>query len=63
MQIRQLCNLSTLSVCLEPLEKTINLYESTKNKILTAEGILLLLCVLLPATTLLCQVRRSHHYD
>uniref|UniRef100_A0A3Q3WXN2 Ig-like domain-containing protein n=1 Tax=Mola mola TaxID=94237 RepID=A0A3Q3WXN2_MOLML len=41
----------------EPMEKTINLCEKTKNKILTAEGILLLLCVLLPATALLCQVR------
>uniref|UniRef100_A0A3Q3WQE7 Ig-like domain-containing protein n=1 Tax=Mola mola TaxID=94237 RepID=A0A3Q3WQE7_MOLML len=39
----------------EPMEKTINLCEKTKNKILTAEGILLLLCVLLPATALLCQ--------
>ena len=38
------------------MEKMINLCENTKNKILTAEGILLLLCVLLPATALLCQV-------
>ncbi|XP_036929666.1 B-cell antigen receptor complex-associated protein alpha chain isoform X2 [Acanthopagrus latus] len=42
----------------EPLEKTINLSEITKNKILTAEGILLLLCVLLPASTLLCQSKK-----
>lgn len=39
--------------------KTINLSENTKNKILTAEGILLLLCVLLPSATLLFKVR-SH---
>nr|QPF15780.1 Cd79a protein [Ceratias holboelli] len=42
----------------KPLEKTINLSEDTKNKILTAEGILLLLCVLLPATSLLYQSKR-----
>lgn len=37
----------------EPLKKTINLSESTKNKILIAEGFLLLLCVLLPSSILL----------
>uniref|UniRef100_A0A3B4WB39 CD79a molecule, immunoglobulin-associated alpha n=1 Tax=Seriola lalandi dorsalis TaxID=1841481 RepID=A0A3B4WB39_SERLL len=42
------------------LKKTINLRESTKNKILTAEGVLLLLCVVLPSTTLLFKVRQSH---
>ncbi|KAM8734315.1 B-cell antigen receptor complex-associated protein alpha chain [Acanthopagrus schlegelii] len=42
----------------KPLERTINLSEITKNKILTAEGILLLLCVLLPASTLLCQSKK-----
>ncbi|XP_049901924.1 B-cell antigen receptor complex-associated protein alpha chain [Epinephelus moara] len=35
------------------LEKTINIEESTKNKILMAEGVLLLLCVLVPSCTLL----------
>lgn len=58
-----LFHLWPLSARLEPLEKIINLSESTKNKILTAEGFLLLLCVLLPAATLICQVRRSHDYD
>uniref|UniRef100_A0AAV2MB69 Uncharacterized protein n=1 Tax=Knipowitschia caucasica TaxID=637954 RepID=A0AAV2MB69_KNICA len=37
----------------KPLEKTIQLSESVKNGILTAEGVLLLLCVLLPSVTLL----------
>ncbi|XP_030606405.1 B-cell antigen receptor complex-associated protein alpha chain [Archocentrus centrarchus] len=37
----------------EPLKKTINLSETTKNKILIAEGFLLLLCVLLPSSILL----------
>ncbi|XP_033979824.1 B-cell antigen receptor complex-associated protein alpha chain [Trematomus bernacchii] len=37
----------------KPMEKSINLSESTKNKILTAEGVLLLLCVLLPSISLL----------
>ncbi|KAM6994559.1 B-cell antigen receptor complex-associated protein alpha chain [Tautogolabrus adspersus] len=40
------------------LEKTINLNERTKNKILMAEGVLLLLCVILPAATLLFQSKR-----
>ncbi|XP_051263682.1 B-cell antigen receptor complex-associated protein alpha chain isoform X2 [Dicentrarchus labrax] len=39
----------------KPVKKAINLSENTKNKILTAEGILLLLCVLLPSVTLLRQ--------
>uniref|UniRef100_UPI0037E930C6 B-cell antigen receptor complex-associated protein alpha chain n=1 Tax=Semicossyphus pulcher TaxID=241346 RepID=UPI0037E930C6 len=42
----------------KPLEKTIDLSENTKNQILTAEGVLLLLCVLLPASTLLFQSKR-----
>ncbi|XP_073341774.1 B-cell antigen receptor complex-associated protein alpha chain [Pagrus major] len=47
----------------KPLEKTINLSEKTKNKILAAEGILLLLCVLLPATTLLCQSKKLNDLE
>ncbi|XP_013872710.1 B-cell antigen receptor complex-associated protein alpha chain [Austrofundulus limnaeus] len=35
------------------MEKMINLSESTKNTILTAEGILLLLCVIVPSATIL----------
>ncbi|TRY84528.1 hypothetical protein DNTS_001289 [Danionella cerebrum] len=41
-----------------PLQKTLNLSESVKNSILTAEGVLLLLCVLFPGTVLLCKTRR-----
>lgn len=48
-----------LFLCPEPMEKIIQLSESTKNKILTAEGVLLLLCVIVPSVNLLCQVRRS----
>ncbi|XP_071326355.1 B-cell antigen receptor complex-associated protein alpha chain [Trachinotus anak] len=47
----------------KPLEKTINLSESTKNKILTAEGILLLLCVVLPSASLLCKSKRVHELE
>ncbi|XP_008322193.2 B-cell antigen receptor complex-associated protein alpha chain [Cynoglossus semilaevis] len=42
----------------QPLKKRINLKETTKNSILTAEGILLLLCVLLPSATLLCKSKK-----
>ncbi|XP_044064720.1 B-cell antigen receptor complex-associated protein alpha chain [Siniperca chuatsi] len=47
----------------KPLDKTINLSESTKNKILTAEGILLLLCVILPSANLLCQSKRINQLE
>ncbi|CAJ1062628.1 B-cell antigen receptor complex-associated protein alpha chain [Xyrichtys novacula] len=47
----------------KPLEKTINLRESTKNKILTAEGVLLFLSVILPAATLLCKSKRLHELE
>ncbi|XP_067305749.1 B-cell antigen receptor complex-associated protein alpha chain [Pseudorasbora parva] len=39
----------------KPLEKTLNLSESVKNSIITAEGVLLLLVVLIPGTMLLCK--------
>ncbi|XP_074511041.1 B-cell antigen receptor complex-associated protein alpha chain [Sebastes fasciatus] len=42
----------------KPMEKTINLSESTKNKILTAEGVLLLLCVLVPSAAILFKSQR-----
>ncbi|XP_034553077.1 B-cell antigen receptor complex-associated protein alpha chain [Notolabrus celidotus] len=42
----------------KPLGKAIDIKESTKNKILTAEGVLLFLCVILPAATLLFQSKR-----
>lgn len=44
---------------LEPMEKTINLSESTKNAILITEGILLFLCVMGPSFLLLFKVRNS----
>ncbi|XP_068995124.1 B-cell antigen receptor complex-associated protein alpha chain [Embiotoca jacksoni] len=47
----------------KPLRKTINLSESTKNKILTAEGFLLLLCVLVPCATLLSKSKRLHELE
>lgn len=42
----------------KPLQKIINLSEGTKNAILTAEGVLLLLCVMVPSATLLCKSKR-----
>nr|AJG39040.1 B-cell antigen receptor complex-associated protein alpha chain [Lutjanus sanguineus] len=47
----------------KPLEKTINITENSKNKILTAEGILLFLCVILPAATLLCQSKKLNQLE
>ncbi|XP_077382416.1 B-cell antigen receptor complex-associated protein alpha chain [Festucalex cinctus] len=44
----------------EPLKKTINLSEKTKDNILMAEGFLLLLCVLVPSATLLCKSKQLH---
>ncbi|KAG7475050.1 B-cell antigen receptor complex-associated protein alpha chain [Solea senegalensis] len=46
-----------------PLKKTINLSESTKNKILTAEGFLLLLCMLLPTAGLLFKSKKLHELE
>ncbi|XP_026856965.2 B-cell antigen receptor complex-associated protein alpha chain [Electrophorus electricus] len=39
----------------KPMSKTLNISEQAKNSIITAEGVLLLLCVLLPGTLLLCK--------
>ncbi|XP_062841824.1 B-cell antigen receptor complex-associated protein alpha chain [Trichomycterus rosablanca] len=39
----------------EPMRKTLNISESAKNSIITAEGVLLLICVVLPGTLLLCK--------
>ncbi|XP_054636801.1 B-cell antigen receptor complex-associated protein alpha chain isoform X2 [Dunckerocampus dactyliophorus] len=44
----------------EPLEKTINLSEKTKNDILIAEGLLLFLCILVPSVTLLLKSKKLH---
>ncbi|KAM6935537.1 B-cell antigen receptor complex-associated protein alpha chain [Lycodopsis pacificus] len=47
----------------QPMKKTLNLSESTKNRILTAEGVLLLLCVLMPSVTLLFKSKRLHELE
>ncbi|XP_035018725.1 B-cell antigen receptor complex-associated protein alpha chain [Hippoglossus stenolepis] len=47
----------------EPLEKKLNLSESTKNKILTVEGVLLFLCVLLPSAALFCKSKKLHELE
>ncbi|XP_022053731.1 B-cell antigen receptor complex-associated protein alpha chain [Acanthochromis polyacanthus] len=44
----------------EPLDKTIDFDESTKNTILTVEGILLLMCVLVPSAILLFKSKTLH---
>ncbi|XP_054903923.1 B-cell antigen receptor complex-associated protein alpha chain [Poeciliopsis prolifica] len=46
-----------------PIEKTINLSESTKNKILTAEGVLLLLCVVIPSASLLFKSKKQNKLE
>ncbi|XP_058504112.1 B-cell antigen receptor complex-associated protein alpha chain [Solea solea] len=46
-----------------PLKKIINVSESTKNKILTAEGFLLLLCMLLPTAGLLFKSKKLHELE
>nr|ALG38203.1 CD79a [Epinephelus coioides] len=45
------------------MEKTINIEESTKNKILMAEGVLLLLCVLVPPCILLFKSKRLNQME
>lgn len=47
----------------KPMEKTINLRETTKNKILIAEGFLLILCVLVPLATLLHKSKRLNELE
>uniref|UniRef100_A0A3B4GBD7 CD79a molecule n=1 Tax=Pundamilia nyererei TaxID=303518 RepID=A0A3B4GBD7_9CICH len=51
-----------LRVYSECVCKTINLRETTKNKILIAEGFLLLLCVMLPSAILLFKVVPLHDF-
>lgn len=46
-----------------PMHKTLNLSESVKNSIITAEGVLLLLCVLIPGTMLLCKSKRLNELE
>ncbi|XP_005736228.1 B-cell antigen receptor complex-associated protein alpha chain [Pundamilia nyererei] len=47
----------------KPMEKTINLRETTKNKILIAEGFLLLLCVMLPSAILLFKSKKLNELE
>uniref|UniRef100_A0A3Q3ECU6 CD79a molecule, immunoglobulin-associated alpha n=1 Tax=Labrus bergylta TaxID=56723 RepID=A0A3Q3ECU6_9LABR len=47
----------------KPVEKIIDLSEGTKNKILMAEGVLLLFCVLLPSAILLYQSKRHNNLE
>ncbi|CAL8359408.1 unnamed protein product [Arctogadus glacialis] len=44
----------------KPMGKILNLSENVKNNILTAQGILLLLCVLLPGAKLLFKTKQIH---
>ncbi|KAK7886870.1 hypothetical protein WMY93_026491 [Mugilogobius chulae] len=46
-----------------PIEKTIKLSERVKDGILTAEGILLLLCVVLPSVTLLFKSKNLNELE
>ncbi|RXN30425.1 B-cell antigen receptor complex-associated alpha chain-like protein [Labeo rohita] len=46
-----------------PLQKTLNLSESVKNSIITAEGVLLLLSVLIPGTMLLCKSKSLNQLE
>ncbi|XP_076868868.1 B-cell antigen receptor complex-associated protein alpha chain [Brachyhypopomus gauderio] len=41
----------------KPFRKTLNISERAKNSVITAEGVLLLLCVLLPGASLLCKTK------
>ncbi|XP_006808240.1 B-cell antigen receptor complex-associated protein alpha chain [Neolamprologus brichardi] len=47
----------------KPMEKTINLRETTKNKILIAEGFLLLMCVMLPSAILLFKSKKLNELE
>ncbi|KAM9798655.1 B-cell antigen receptor complex-associated protein alpha chain [Neosynchiropus ocellatus] len=47
----------------EPLQKTINISEAGKDGLLITEGILLLLCVLLPSAALLYKSKRLHDME
>ncbi|XP_053737499.1 B-cell antigen receptor complex-associated protein alpha chain [Synchiropus splendidus] len=47
----------------EPLQKTINISEESKDGILITEGILLLLCVLLPSAALLYKSKWLHDLE
>uniref|UniRef100_A0A8B9H3Y8 CD79a molecule, immunoglobulin-associated alpha n=1 Tax=Astyanax mexicanus TaxID=7994 RepID=A0A8B9H3Y8_ASTMX len=47
----------------EPMEKVLDISESWKNSIITAEGVLLLLCVLIPGTMLIFKSKGLHELE
>ncbi|KAL7835708.1 hypothetical protein SRHO_G00280550 [Serrasalmus rhombeus] len=47
----------------EPIRKTLNINETTKNSIITIQGVFLLFCVLVPGTMLLCKSRGLHELE
>ncbi|XP_063343465.1 B-cell antigen receptor complex-associated protein alpha chain [Pelmatolapia mariae] len=57
------CTHGTYLRVYKPMEKTINLSETTKNKILIAEGFLLLLCVMLPSAILLFKSKKLNELE
>ncbi|KAJ8388841.1 hypothetical protein AAFF_G00125970 [Aldrovandia affinis] len=46
-----------------PMRKFLDISESAKNQIITAEGVLLLLCVLVPGVLILCKTKRLSELD
>ncbi|XP_072514944.1 B-cell antigen receptor complex-associated protein alpha chain [Salminus brasiliensis] len=46
-----------------PIKKTLNISESVKNSIITAEGVLLLLIVVIPGAMLLCKSKGLHELE
>ncbi|XP_036414409.1 B-cell antigen receptor complex-associated protein alpha chain [Colossoma macropomum] len=47
----------------EPIRKTLNISETTKNSIITVQGVFLLFCVLIPGTMLICKSRGLHELE
>lgn len=57
ISVKNLTTHGTYLQVYKSMEKILNISEDAKNQILTAQGILLLLCVLLPGGRLLCKSR------
>ncbi|KAL6462489.1 hypothetical protein MHYP_G00289110 [Metynnis hypsauchen] len=47
----------------EPIRKTLKISETTKNSIITVQGVLLLFCVLIPGIMLLCKSKGLHELE
>ncbi|KAL7840472.1 hypothetical protein AOLI_G00257950 [Acnodon oligacanthus] len=47
----------------EPIRKTLKISETTKNSIITIQGVFLLICVLIPGTMLLCKSKGLHELE